>query len=448
MKPFTIKALPRCAAHKSARRSGIVGDLPTFAAVHDMSPKKTSFPKQDIRVLLLEGVSQTAVDVFKAAGYSQIELYSKSLPEEELKARIAEAHIVGIRSRTHLSAEVLAHAKRLIAVGCFCIGTNQVDLEAAELAGIPVFNAPYSNTRSVAELVIAEAIMLTRGIPQKNAECHRGGWSKSAAGSHEVRGKTLGIIGYGHIGTQVGVLAEALGMHVIFHDIETKLSLGNAHPAISLDDLLARSDVVTLHVPENGSTQWMIGAEQLGKMKKGAHLINAARGTVVDIDALDAALRSGHLGGAAVDVFPVEPKGNGDLFESPLAAHDNVILTPHVGGSTLEAQENIGVEVAAKLVRYSDNGSTLSAVNFPEVTLPEHEQSLRLLHIHRNVPGVLSKINEIFSRHNLNIDGQFLRTDPKVGYVVIDISATEEQAAAIREELAAIQCTLRTRILY
>ncbi len=413
-----------------------------------MSLKKTSFPKQDIRVLLLEGVSETAVETFKAAGYTQIEYHTKALPEDELKARIAEAHIVGLRSRTQLTAEVLAHGKRLIAAGCFCIGTNQVDLEAAELAGIPVFNAPYSNTRSVAELVVAEAVMLTRGIPQKNAECHRGGWSKSATGSHEVRGKTLGIVGYGHIGTQVGVLAEALGMQVIFHDIETKLSLGNAQAVATLDELLARADVVTLHVPETASTQWMIGAAQLAKMKKGAHLINAARGTVVDIAALDAALRAGHLGGAAVDVFPVEPKGNGDVFESLLTAHDNVILTPHVGGSTLEAQDNIGVEVAAKLVRYSDNGSTLSAVNFPEVTLPEHEQSLRLLHIHRNVPGVLSKINEVFSRHNLNIDGQFLRTDPKVGYVVIDISATEEQASAIRGELAAIEGTLRTRILY
>ncbi|HAV72675.1 MAG TPA: phosphoglycerate dehydrogenase, partial [Stenotrophomonas sp.] len=264
-----------------------------------------------------------------------------------------------------------------------CIGTNQVDLEAAELAGIPVFNAPYSNTRSVAELVIAEAIMLTRGIPQKNAECHRGGWSKSAAGSHEVRGKTLGIIGYGHIGTQVGVMAEAMGMQVIFHDVETKLSLGNARAAISLDDLLERADIVTVHVPETPATQWMIGADELARMRPGAHLINAARGTVVDIDALDAALRSGHLGGAALDVFPVEPKGNGDAFVSPLTAHDNVILTPHVGGSTLEAQDNIGVEVAAKLVRYSDNGSTLSAVNFPEVTLPEHAESLRLLHIHQ-----------------------------------------------------------------
>jgi len=392
-----------------------------------MSPKKTSFPKQDIRVLLLEGVSQTAVEVFSAAGYSQIEAHTKALPEDELKARIAEAHIVGIRSRTQLSAEVLAEAKRLIAVGCFCIGTNQVDLD---------------------ELVIAEAIMLTRGIPQKNAECHRGGWSKSASGSHEVRGKTLGIIGYGHIGPQVGVLAESLGMQVIFHDVETKLALGNARAAASLDDLLARADIVTLHVPETPSTQWMIGSTELAKMRKGAHLINAARGTVVDIDALDAALASGHVGGAALDVFPVEPKGNGDIFESPLTRHDNVILTPHVGGSTLEAQDNIGVEVAAKLVRYSDNGSTLSAVNFPEVTLPEHEDSLRLLHIHQNVPGVLSKVNEIFSRHNVNIDGQFLRTDPKVGYVVIDITASEAQAAAVRDELAAIPGTLRTRILY
>ncbi len=413
-----------------------------------MSAQKTSYPKQDIRVLLLEGVSATAVETFRAAGYSQLEIHDKSLPEDELKARIAEAHIVGIRSRTQLNAEVLAGAKRLIAVGCFCIGTNQVDLEAAELAGIPVFNAPYSNTRSVAELVVAQAVMLMRGIPQKNAQCHRGGWSKSAAGSHEVRGKTIGIIGYGHIGTQVGVLAEALGMNVIFHDIETKLSLGNARAALGLGDLLARSDVVTLHVPETAATKNMFAAAQIAAMKPGAHLINASRGTVVDIDALAAALESGQVGGAAVDVFPVEPKGNTDPFVSPLTRFDNVILTPHVGGSTLEAQDNIGLEVAAKLVRYSDNGSTLSAVNFPEVTLPGHAGSLRLLHIHRNVPGVLSRINEIFSRHALNIDGQFLRTDPKVGYVVIDVAADEAQGAALREELAAIPGTLRTRVLY
>jgi len=410
--------------------------------------QKTSFPKQDIRILLLEGISQTAIDTFTAAGYSQIETHASSLPEDELKARIAKAHILGIRSRTQLNAAVLAEAKRLMAVGCFCIGTNQVDLDTAEQAAIPVFNAPYSNTRSVAELVIAETILLARGIPAKNAGCHRGDWSKSAIGSHEVRGKTLGIIGYGHIGTQVGVLAEALGMRVLFYDVVTKLSLGNAQPATSLNDLLTHSDIVTLHVPEDASTRWMIGAQQLAKMKSGAHLINAARGTVVDIEALDAALRSGHLGGAAVDVFPVEPKGNGERFVSPLSAHDNVILTPHVGGSTLEAQDNIGTEVAAKLVRYSDNGSTLSAVNFPEVTLPEHAGSHRLLHIHRNVPGVLSKINEVFSAHQLNIDGQFLRTDPKLGYVVTDISASQEQATALHSELAKIEGTLRTRVLY
>ena len=413
-----------------------------------MSNKKTSYPKQDIRVLLLEGVSRTAVDTFRAAGYTQIEFHEKSLPEDELKRRIAEAHIVGIRSRTHLTDDVLAQARRLIAVGCFCIGTNQVDLDAAELAGIPVFNAPYSNTRSVAELVIAQAIMLMRGIPQKNAECHRGGWSKSAAGSHEVRGKTLGIIGYGHIGTQVGVLAEALGMHVLFHDIETKLSLGNARPAIGLDDLLAQSDVVTLYVPETPATQGMFGAAQIAGMKRGAHLINASRGTVVDIDALADALKSGQVGGAAVDVFPVEPKGNAESFESPLRGLDNVILTPHVGGSTLEAQDNIGIEVAAKLVRYSDNGSTLSAVNFPEVTLPGHDGSRRILHIHRNVPGVLSQINDIFRDRGINIDGQFLRTDPKVGYVVIDVTADEEQTTSLREAMAAIDGTLRVRVLY
>ena len=413
-----------------------------------MSNKKTSYPKQDIRVLLLEGVSRTAVDTFRAAGYTQIEFHEKSLPEDELKRRIAEAHIVGIRSRTHLTDDVLAQARRLIAVGCFCIGTNQVDLDAAELAGIPVFNAPYSNTRSVAELVIAQAIMLMRGIPQKNAECHRGGWSKSAAGSHEVRGKTLGIIGYGHIGTQVGVLAEALGMHVLFHDIETKLSLGNARPAIGLDDLLAQSDVVTLHVPETPATQGMFGAAQIAGMKRGAHLINASRGTVVDIDALADALKSGQVGGAAVDVFPVEPKGNAESFESPLRGLDNVILTPHVGGSTLEAQDNIGIEVAAKLVRYSDNGSTLSSVNFPEVTLPGHDGSRRILHIHRNVPGVLSQINDIFRDRGINIDGQFLRTDPKVGYVVIDVTADEEQTTSLREAMAAIDGTLRVRVLY
>jgi D-3-phosphoglycerate dehydrogenase / 2-oxoglutarate reductase len=409
---------------------------------------QTSYPRQDIKVLLLEGVSASAVESFQRAGYSHVELHATALPEAELKARIADAHIVGIRSRTQLSEAVLAQAKRLIAVGCFCIGTNQVDLTAARKLGVPVFNAPYSNTRSVAELVIAEAIMLLRGIPQKNALCHRGGWTKSASGSFETRDKVLGIVGYGHIGTQVGVLAEGLGMRVIFHDIETKLSLGNARAVSSLDELLERADVVTLHVPETPATQMMIKREQLAKMRAGAMLINASRGTVVDIDALAAALRDGHLAGAAVDVFPVEPKGNDDAFVSPLLGMDNVILTPHIGGSTLEAQDNIGIEVASKLIRYSDNGSTLSAVNFPEATLPEHPHSRRLLHIHRNVPGMLSRINELFSAGNINIDAQFLQTDAEVGYVVIDVTADAAQATALKEKLAAIPGTLRTRVLY
>jgi D-3-phosphoglycerate dehydrogenase len=409
---------------------------------------QTSYPRQDIKVLLLEGVSASAVESFHRAGYSQVEIHAKSLPEAELKQRIADAHIVGIRSRTQLSEDMLAHAKRLIAVGCFCIGTNQVDLTAARKLGVPVFNAPYSNTRSVAELVIAEAIMLLRGIPQKNALCHRGGWTKSASGSFETRDKVLGIVGYGHIGTQVGVLAEGLGMRVIFHDIETKLSLGNARAVSSLDELLERADVVTLHVPETPATQLMIKHEQLAKMRAGAMLINASRGSVVDIDALAAALRDGHLAGAAVDVFPVEPKGNDDAFVSPLVGMDNVILTPHIGGSTLEAQDNIGIEVASKLIRYSDNGSTLSAVNFPEATLPEHPHSRRLLHIHRNVPGMLSRINELFSAGNINIDAQFLQTDAEVGYVVIDVTADATQATVLKEKLAAIPGTLRTRVLY
>ncbi|MGY1459042.1 phosphoglycerate dehydrogenase [Luteimonas sp. A534] len=410
--------------------------------------KTTSYPRKDIRVLLLEGVSPSAVAVFHDAGYSSIENHAGSLTGDVLLERVREAHIIGIRSRTQLSAEVFAEARRLMAVGCFCIGTNQVDLEAAARAGVPVFNAPYSNTRSVAELVLAEVIMLMRGVPARHAACLRGGWLKSATGSHEVRGKTLGIVGYGHIGTQVGLLAEGLGMRVLFHDIEAKLSLGNARAASGLDDLLARADVVTLHVPETTATQMMIGAAELAAMKPGAHLVNASRGTVVDIDALAAALESGHVGGAAVDVFPVEPKGNDEAFASPLTRFDNVILTPHVGGSTLEAQDNIGLEVAAKLVRYSDNGGTLSAVNFPEVALPGHEGSQRILHIHRNVPGVLSRINEVFSQAGLNIDGQFLRTDANVGYVVIDVGATPEQARALRAQLAEVPDTLRTRILY
>jgi len=409
---------------------------------------KTSFPKKDIKILLLEGIHPSATEAFHAAGYSQIEQHEKALPRAELFEAIADAHIIGLRSRTQLDAEAIAHSRRLLAVGCFCIGTNQVDLRAAGERGVPVFNAPYSNTRSVAELVIAEAILLMRRVPERNAECHRGGWAKSAEGSFEVRGKTLGIVGYGHIGTQVGVLAESLGMHVLFHDVEAKLALGNASPARDLGDLLARADIVTLHVPQTPETADMIGAGEIARMRRGAMLINASRGNVVDIEALAAALRDKHLAGAAVDVFPKEPKGRDEEFVSPLRDYDNVLLTPHVGGSTQEAQLNIGTEVASKLVRYSDNGSTFSAVNFPEVNLPEHAGSRRLLHIHHNVPGVLSRINDVFSQGGVNINGQHLQTQGDLGYVVIDVSASAEQSEGLREQLASIPGTVRTRLLY
>jgi D-3-phosphoglycerate dehydrogenase len=409
---------------------------------------KTSFPKKDIKILLLEGIHQSAVQVFREAGYSRIEHHDKALPREQLFEALADAHIVGLRSRTQLDTEAIAQARRLLAAGCFCIGTNQVDLDDARQRGVPVFNAPYSNTRSVAELVIAEAILLMRRVPERNAECHRGGWAKSAEGSYEVRGKTLGIVGYGHIGTQVGVLAESFGMQVLYHDIEAKLALGNASPARDLDDLLARSDIVTLHVPQTPDTAGMIGTDEIARMRRGAMLINASRGNVVDIDALAAALRNENIAGAAVDVFPKEPKSRDEEFASPLREFDNVILTPHVGGSTQEAQLNIGTEVAAKLVRYSDNGSTLSAVNFPEVSLPEHPGSSRLLHIHHNVPGVLSRINEVFSQGGVNINGQHLQTDGRIGYVVIDISASEAQSESLREQLSGIPGTVRTRLLY
>ncbi len=409
---------------------------------------KTSFPKRDIRILLLEGISQTAVQAFHAAGYDSVEHHAKALAQEELLEHIARAHIIGLRSRTQLTADVLRSARRLMAIGCFCIGTNQVDLEAARDAAIPVFNAPYSNTRSVAELVLAEAIMLMRRVPTRSNACHRGQWMKSAEGSHEVRGKTIGIVGYGHIGTQVGVLAEALGMHVVYHDIEPKLALGNAAPAASLDALLEAADVVTLHVPRTPATDGMVGTTQLARMRAGTVLINASRGTVVDIPALAAALDSGRLAGAAIDVHPIEPGSNAEPFASPLIGKDNVILTPHVGGSTQEAQANIGREVAAQLIRYSDNGSTLSAVNFPEVSLPGHPDSRRLLHIHRNEPGVLSRINELISREAVNIDGQFLRTSASLGYVVLDVAASPEQAEALKAKMADIPGTLRTRVLY
>ena len=407
---------------------------------------QTSTAKSKIKFLLLEGVHPSAISVFKAAGYSQIESLSGALPDAELKQKIADVHFVGIRSRTQLTAEVFAQASKLVAVGCFCIGTNQVDLQAARERGIAVFNAPFSNTRSVAELVLAEAILLLRGIPEKSAVAHRGGWLKSAENSYEIRGKTLGIVGYGSIGTQLSVLAEALGMRVVFFDVVTKLPLGNAHQVTKLNDLLAQSDVVSLHVPETQATQWMIGAAEIAAMKPGTVLINASRGTVVKIDALAEALRKKKLLGAAIDVFPVEPHSNKDLFESPLRGLDNVILTPHIGGSTMEAQENIGIEVAEKLVKYSDNGTSTSSVNFPEVALPAHPGKHRLLHIHHNIPGVLSEINKIFSDKHINIASQYLQTNEAIGYVVIDIDAAHSDMALAR--LAEVLGTIRSRILF
>ena len=407
---------------------------------------KHSLDKDKIKILLLEGVHQSAVDVFERAGYTNIEYHKASLSDEALLESIKDAHFVGLRSRTQLTAEVLKRAEKLIAIGCFCIGTNQVDLATAESLGIPVFNAPFSNARSVADLVIGEIIMLMRGIPERNAIAHRGGWMKTAAGSYEVRGKTLGVIGYGHIGTQLGILAETLGMRVVFFDIEDKLPLGNAQQVHSLELLLAQADVVSLHVPETPQTKDMIGAAEFAAMKKGSIFINASRGTVVDIEALTVALKERHLAGAAIDVFPVEPQSNDDEFISPLRGLDNVLLTPHVGGSTAEAQENIGIEVAGKLAKYSDNGSTVSAVNFPEVSLPTHKGTSRLLHIHQNRPGVLIKINQAFSEKGINIAAQYLQTTAEIGYVVMEVDTTQAEEALV--ELKAIEGTLRTRVLF
>jgi len=405
-----------------------------------------SLDKAKIRFLLLEGVHKNALDVLSNNGYTNIEYLRTALDEDALIAKIKDAHFVGIRSRTQLTEKVLDAANKLIAVGCFCIGTNQVDLKAAMKKGIPVFNAPYSNTRSVAELVLAEAILLLRGIPEKNALVHRGGWSKSAEGSYETRGKILGIVGYGSIGSQLSVLAESLGMQVIYFDTVTKLPLGNARQVGSMDELLAQADVVSLHVPEIPSTKDMMRAEQFAQMKKGAIFINAARGTCVDIDALAAALESKHLGGAAVDVFPTEPKANDEEFLSPLRQFDNVILTPHIGGSTLEAQANIGLEVAEKFARYSDTGTTLSAVNFPEVAIPLQVGKHRLLHIHNNVPGVLSAINRVFAENNINISAQSLMTNEAIGYLVMDVDADCSTIAL--QKLQEVEGTIRTRVLF
>jgi len=407
---------------------------------------KTSLDKSKIKFLLLEGIHPSAVEVLRGAGYSSVETLAGALPEEELRKRIADVHFLGIRSRTQLTADVFAAAQKLVAVGAFCIGTNQIDLDAAREHGVAVFNAPFSNTRSVAELVLAEAILLLRGIPEKSAVAHRGGWLKSAENAFEIRGKTLGIVGYGSIGAQLSVLAEALGMQVAFFDVVTKLPLGNARQVRTLDELLLQSDIVSLHVPETPATQWMIGAKEIAAMRPGSILINASRGTVVDIEALAQALKHKKLLGAAIDVFPIEPRSNKDEFQSPLRGLDNVILTPHIGGSTMEAQANIGLEVAEKLVKYSDNGTSTSSVNFPEVALPAHPGKHRLLHIHRNVPGVLSDVNRVFADNKINIASQYLQTNEKVGYVVTDIDAASSDLAL--EKLAQVPGTIRSRVLF
>ena len=410
-------------------------------------PKALSRPKNQIRFLMLEGIAPSAVDVLRAAGYDNVELVAKALEPAALVEALKSVQMLGIRSRTQLTEEVVAAAGTLVAVGCFSVGTNQVDLDAARRRGIPVFNAPFSNTRSVAELTVAEIVMLLRGVFAKSTAAHQGRWIKSADGSREVRGKTLGIVGYGNIGTQLAVLAEAMGMRVIYFDRTDKLRHGNVEPTDTLGELLARSDVVSLHLPETPATTGIFGAAAIRAMKPGSFLINNARGSLVDIDALAAALRDGHLGGAAIDVFPSEPKSNADAFESPLRGLDNVILTPHVGGSTEEAQERIGDEVARKLVEYSDVGSTVGAVNFPQVQLPKGGSVTRFIQVQRNLPGELGRLNDLFARHRLNIAAQHYQTDGEIGYVVLDAEGEVEGAFEILTEIRALPGTIRARLL-
>ncbi|MFJ1299811.1 phosphoglycerate dehydrogenase [Pseudomonadota bacterium AL_CKDN230030165-1A_HGKHYDSX7] len=394
------------------------------------------------RIVLFENIHPSARAVFEAAGYTDIATYGAALPPSELRAALAGAEVVGIRSRTHLDAELFAANPDMRVVGCFCIGTNQVDVDSAMKRGVPVFNAPFSNTRSVAELVLGEAILLLRRIPEKNARVHDGYWDKTAAGAFEARGKTLGIVGYGNIGSQISTLAEAIGMRVVYHDVEAKLPLGNARAAASLAELLEQSDVVTLHVPGGKSTENIINAETLTLMKRGAILINASRGTVVDIEALHGALTSGHLAGAALDVFPTEPKGAGEPLASPLIGLPNVILTPHIGGSTQESQENIGREVAEKLVRYIQAGTTKTAVNFPELPYLEPAGSTRILHVHRNAPGALGTLDNLLAEQGLNILSQTLQTRGQIGYVITDVDGqvSDTVLSALRSHPITVRC--------
>lgn len=410
------------------------------------SPVPTSFPKQEIKVLLLENVHASAHEIFRGEGY-HVEAVPRALKEEELIERLSGGvHLLGIRSKTRVTARALDAGKRLLSVGAFCIGTNQIDLAAAKRCGVPVFNAPFSNTRSVAELVICEIIMLSRHLGDRSREVHEGRWRKIAAGAHEIRGKTLGIVGYGHIGSQVGVLAESMGMRVLSYDIRATLPMGNNKAAPSLEALLEASDFVTLHVPETPQTRGMIGEAEIARMRDGASLLNLSRGSVVDLDALAAAIESGKLAGAALDVYPEEPEANEDAFRSVVCGLPNVVLTPHIGGSTAEAQEAIGREVASTLTRYTNTGTTSGAVNFPLVEQAKLPGAHRVLNVHRNVPGVLRDINKIVSDRNANVLGQVLATDPDVGYLVMDLD--KEVAEDVRAAIKALPTSIRTRILY
>ena len=406
----------------------------------------TSYPKEKIKILFLENISDSAVKFFKESGYSSVRKLAKALPEEELIKEIKDVHLLGIRSKTHITDKVLEHAKKLQAIGCFCIGTNQVDLKSAQARGVAVFNAPYSNTRSVAELVMASAIMLIRRIPDKNRSAHEGIWQKDSKGSYELRGKTLGIIGYGNIGAQVSVLAEALGMKVIFYDTITKLPLGNAVAKKTLKETVGQADVVTLHVPDLPSTRNLINKSVIKSFKPGGILINYARGEVVDLDALRTAILDKNISGAAIDVFPVEPEKNGDAFKTPLQQLPNVILTPHIGGSTEEAQLNIGEDVSNKLYQYLEMGISIGSHTVPPLSLPPQEGTHRILHVHKNVPGVLSAINSQLSSHNINILGQYLKTNDEIGYVVLDVD--KKLSASALSLLKEVEATIKVRLLY
>lgn len=409
---------------------------------------RLSLPKDKIRILLLEGVNDAAAELFVAAGYRNLERLPKALDDEALAKALADVRILGIRSRTQMTEEVFAVAPRLFTLGCFSVGTNQVDLRAAQMRGIPVFNAPFSNTRSVAELTIGEIVMLLRRIPDRSEAAHQGHWDKSASGSFEVRGKTLGIVGYGNIGSQLSNLAEAMGMRVIYYDHTDKLRHGNTESVKTLKDLLAKSDIVSLHVPETPATHNMIGEREIAAMKPGAFLINNSRGTVLDLSALADALKSGHLAGAAVDVFPKEPASNSERFVTPLQGIPNVILTPHVGGSTEEAQERIGTEVAKKLIDYSDTGATVGAVNFPQVQLPPRPSGTRFMQVQLNVPGNLLRLNNLFTSRGINIVSQFFQSDGEIGYVVIEAEDIGDNAEAILADIRALEGTVRARVIY